>query len=109
MGNARSQEVSIVSARSLGVLGTIPIEGDNLRQVAISPDGKHGYIANMKNRGFATTANNIDLGWVLGQRLTRVELDTPNSPYATLSLDPRGKAAADAHGVAVSTTASSWP
>ena len=56
----------------------------------------------MKNRGFATTANNIDLGWVLGQRLTRVDLDTAEPSFATLSLDPRGKAAADAHGVAVS-------
>ena len=55
----------------------------------------------MRNRGFATTANNIDLGWVLGQRLTRVALDG-SEPFATLSLDPRGKAAADAHGVAVS-------
>ena len=94
--------MSVVSTQSLGVLRTIPIEGDNLRQVAISSDGKRGYIANMKNRGFATTANNIDQGWVLGQRLTRVDLDTAEPVYATLSLDPRGKAAADAHGVAVS-------
>ena len=93
VGNARSQNVSVVSTRSMGVLRTIPIEGDNLRQVAISADGKHGYIANMKNRGFATTANNIDLGWVLGQRLTRVDLDdagirSPPSP-STLGARPR--------------------
>ena len=61
-------------------------------QVTISADGKHGYIANMRNRGFATTSNNIDLGWVLGQRLTRVDLNDPES-FATLSLDPQGKAA----------------
>ena len=79
---------------------TLPIEGDNLRQVAIGPDGRTGYVANMKNRGFATTSNNIDLGWVLGQRLTRVMLDG-SERYATLSLDPRGQAAADAHGVAI--------
>jgi cytochrome c peroxidase len=54
----------------------------------------------MRNRGFATTANNIDLGWVLGQRLTRVALDG-SEPFETLSLDPRGKAASDAHGVAI--------
>jgi YVTN family beta-propeller protein len=101
VGNARSQDVSVVSTRSMGVFRTIAIEGDNLRQVAISADGKTGYIANMRNRGFATTQNNIDLGWVLGQRLTRVELDG-SAPFATLSLDPRGKAAADAHGVAIS-------
>jgi len=78
------------------------VTGDSLGQVAISSDGKGGYIANMKNRGFATTSNNIDLGWVVGQRLTRVDLDTAEPSFATLSLDPRGKAAADAHGVAVS-------
>src|SRR6185437_11435254 len=53
------------------------------------------------NQGFATTRNNIDVGWVLGQRLTRVAIDG-SEPFETLSLDPRGKAAADAHGAAVS-------
>ena len=55
----------------------------------------------MRNRGFATTKNNIDLGWVLGQRLTRVPLDGSVS-FGTLSLDTQGKASSDAHGVAVS-------
>lgn len=102
VGNARSRDVSLVSTSSMGVYRTIPIEGDNLRQVAISADGKKGYVANMRNRGFATTSNNIDLGWVLGQRLTRVALDSSEPSFATISLDPRGKAAADAHGMAVS-------
>ena len=76
VGNARSQDVSVISTRIARTSSsTIPIDGDNLRQVAISADGKSGYVANMKNRGFATTSNNIDLGWVLGQRLTRVALD----------------------------------
>jgi YVTN family beta-propeller protein len=101
VGNARSQDVTVISTAGLKVERRMPIEGDNLRQVAISPDGKQGYIANMKNRRFATTANNIDLGWVLGQRLTRVELDG-SAAYSTISLDPRGAAASDAHGVAVS-------
>jgi cytochrome c peroxidase len=56
----------------------------------------------MSNRKFPTTRNNIDLGWVLGQRLTRVDLVSREPSYATLSLDTRGKAASDAHGVAVS-------
>jgi YVTN family beta-propeller protein len=101
VGNSRSQEVSLVDARNWKVVNTIPIDGDNLRQVAISSDGKMGYIADMKNRRFPTTKNNIDLGWVLGQRLTRVPLDG-SVEFATLSLDTRGKAASDAHGVAVS-------
>jgi YVTN family beta-propeller protein len=102
VGNARSQGVTVIDARAWTVERTIPIDGDNLRQVAISPDGTTGYVANMKNRGFATTRNNIDLGWVLGQRLTRVDLGGGQPSFGTLSLDVRGKAAADAHGVAVS-------
>jgi YVTN family beta-propeller protein len=101
VSNARSQDVSLVDARAWKVVQTIPIDGDNLRQVTISADGKTAYIANMRNRRFPTTKNNIDLGWVLGQRLTRVPLDGTIA-YETLSLDTQGKAASDAHGVAVS-------
>ncbi|MFI5460765.1 MAG: c-type cytochrome [Isosphaerales bacterium] len=101
VSNARSQSVSIIDPRGWTVVQTIPIDGDNLRQVAISADGKMGYIAHMRNRGFATTKDNIDKGWVLGQRLTRVPLDGSTS-YETLSLDAQGKASSDAHGVAVS-------
>jgi YVTN family beta-propeller protein len=101
VGNARSQNVTVIATASWKVEQTLPVEGDNLRQVAVAPDGRTAYVANMQNRRFATTANNIDLGWVLGQRLTRVTLDG-SAAYATLSLDTRGKAASDAHGMAVS-------
>ncbi len=101
VSNARSQNVSIIDPRAWAVVHTLPIDGDNLRQVAMSADGKTGYVANMRNRGLPTTRNNIDLGWVLGQRLTRIDLAGPPA-YSTLSLDVRGKAAADAHGAAVS-------
>jgi YVTN family beta-propeller protein len=101
VSNARSQNASLIDVKNWKVQTTILIDGDNLRQVAVSVDGKTGYIANMRNRGFATTRNNIDLGWVLGQRLTRVPLDGSVS-YETLSLDTQGKAVSDAHGVAVS-------
>lgn len=99
VGNSRSENMSVVNTEAWTVARTLPMEGINLRQVAIGPDGL-GYVANMKNRGFATTDNNIDLGWVLGQRITRVALDG-SEPFQTLTLDPRGKAAGDAHGVAL--------
>jgi YVTN family beta-propeller protein len=101
VSNARSQNVSVIDVASFKVKKTVPVEGDNLRQVVVAADGRFAYLANMKNRGFATTKNNIDLGWVLGQRLTRIDLKE-DEPYASLSLDPQGKAAADAHGVAIS-------
>ena len=101
VGNARSRDVSVVDAKAWKLSKAIPIDGENLRQVAFAPDGKSAYVADMKNRGFATTRNFIDLGWVLGQRLTQVMLDGSNE-FATLALDPQGKAAGDAHGMAVS-------
>jgi YVTN family beta-propeller protein len=101
VGNARSKSLSVIATGPWRVERTLPIDGDNLRQVALSADGRTGYVANMRNRGFATTRNNIDLGWVLGQRLTKVTLDG-SEPFATLSLDVQGRAAADAHGVAFS-------
>jgi YVTN family beta-propeller protein len=103
VGNARSQNVSVVATGPWTVERSVFIDGDNLRQVALSADGAFGYVAHMKNRRFATTRNNIDQGWVLGQRLTRVPL-TGGEPdeYGTISVDTQGKAAGDAHGVAVS-------
>jgi YVTN family beta-propeller protein len=101
VGNARSGDVSVIDTRKWAVERTIPIDGDNVRQVLVAADGKTGYVAHMKNRRFATTRNFIDQGWVLGQRLTKVDLDGGSPTYHTLSLDPRGEAAADAHGVAV--------
>jgi YVTN family beta-propeller protein len=100
VGNARGKGLTVISTSAWQVERALPIEGENLRQVAVSPDGRTAYVANMRNRGFATTRNNIDLGWVLGQRLTRVRLDG-SEPYETLTLDVQGKASADAHGVAV--------
>ncbi len=100
VGNARSKSLSVVDTKTWTVARTVPMEGENLRQVAIGPEGK-GYVANMKNRGFAATAANIDAGWVLGQRVTRVELDGPAS-FETLSLDPHGEAVGDVYGVALS-------
>ena len=103
VGNTRSHNLTVIATGSWAVERTVEIQDDsaNLRQVAISPDGSMGYVAHMRNQGFATTANNIDLGWVLGQRLTRVALDG-SAPFSTLSLDPQGRAAGDAHGLAVS-------
>jgi len=103
VANARSADLSVIRTASWEVERTLPVQArsGNLRQVAVAADGKAAYVANMRNPGFATTANNIDLGWVLGQCLTRVSVDG-STPYATLTLDARGRASGDAHGVAVS-------
>ena len=100
VGNARGKSVSVVDLARLVVERTLPLEGDNLRQIAVSPDGRYAYVAAMTNRGFATTLTNIDKGWVLGQRIARITLDG-SEPAENLSLDPLGDAAGDAHGFAL--------
>jgi YVTN family beta-propeller protein len=100
VGNARSRDMSVIATAEWKVERTVPMEGENLRQVAIDAEGRYGYVANMRNRGFATTKDNIDRGWVLGQRVTRAPLDG-SEEQSNISLDPQGKATADVHGVAV--------
>lgn len=99
VSNARGQSISVVDLGKFAVERTLTMQADNLRQVAISPDGRYAYVAAMANRGFSTTRNNIDLGWVLGQRIVRVPLDG-SEPAESVSLDPKGDAAGDAHGFA---------
>ena len=71
VGNVRGKSLTVVSVKDWSVERTLPIDGDNLRQLLISPDGQTGYVVDMTNRGFAITNNNIDLGWVLGQRVLK--------------------------------------
>ena len=99
VGNARGQSVSVVDLAKFAVERTLPMLADNLRQVAVSRDGRYAYVAAMNNRGFSTTRNNIDLGWVLGQRVERVLIDG-SEPAESVSLDVRGDAAGDVHGFA---------
>jgi YVTN family beta-propeller protein len=100
VGNSREGTLAVVDTGEWKVLNSTEIQGSNLRQVIVSKDGTTGYVANMRNRGFATTSQNIDIGWVLGQRATRIKLDG-SRPFETLTLDPQGKAASDVHGIAL--------
>ena len=100
VANNRSQSLSVVALDKFTVERTLPLEADNLRQLTIDAAGKYAYLAAMKVRGMATTFNNIDEGWVLGQRVVRVAIDG-SEPSESVSLDPRGDAAGDAYGLAI--------
>ena len=99
VGNARAGSITLVDLEAWDVIATVPTLATNLRQVAFGPGDGFAYAAGMENRGFATTRNHIDLGWVLGQRVVRVPIDGQGR-FATLSLDVQGQAAADAFGLA---------
>jgi YVTN family beta-propeller protein len=74
--------------------------GINIGQVDISADGKYAYVPWMVYRQNPITARNIRLGWVLASRICRVKLDGPADREA-ISLDPRGEAISDPHGMAL--------
>jgi YVTN family beta-propeller protein len=102
VGCSRAGVLAFVDVETNQVRRVQEVDGANLRQLAVDPQGAYAYVTALKNRGFATTQRNIDIGWVLGQRVVRVELQGQPGNYETLSLDPQGKAAGDAHGLALS-------
>jgi DNA-binding beta-propeller fold protein YncE/cytochrome c peroxidase len=75
--------------------------GLNIGQLAASNDGKYAYFPWMVYADRPITKRNIQEGWVLGNRLARVKLDEFARREA-IALDPRGKAVADPHGMALS-------
>lgn len=75
--------------------------GLNIGQLAASSDGKYAYFPWMVYADRPITKRNIQEGWVLGNRLARVRLDEFSRREA-IALDPRGKAVADPHGMALS-------
>lgn len=75
--------------------------GLNIGHLAASDDGHYAYFPWMVYADRPITERNIKEGWVLGNRLARVRLDQPARREA-IALDPRGKAVADPHGMALS-------
>ncbi|MBI3726164.1 c-type cytochrome [bacterium] len=101
VGHARSMDVRVLDAADLSLRHTVPLRGHNVRQLAVAPDGAWAYVGNVAERGGRTNREDIDRGWVLGSRLSRVPLGE-EGPREAIALDPRGKAVADVDGVAVS-------
>jgi YVTN family beta-propeller protein len=101
VGNARSQDMTVLDASTLETLHTVRLRGRNARHVAISPDDTWAYVPHISERGRPATKQNIDLGWVVGNRLTRCPLKE-EGPREAIALDTRGKAVGDVDGLAVS-------
>jgi len=74
--------------------------GLNMGQMQISSDGKRVYFPWMVYRHNPITKNNIQIGWVLASRIARVKIGEKARREA-MSLDPRGEAVADPHGIAL--------
>jgi YVTN family beta-propeller protein len=78
-------------------------DGFNLRGLAFTADGNRLVCAHGVRRSFPVSKENIEEGWVIDSRLTRL----PVSPNAVpsleqVALDTRGRAVGDPYGVAFS-------
>jgi cytochrome c peroxidase len=75
----------------------------NLRGLAFLPDGSGLVCAHNVRREFPVSRANIEEGWVIDTRLTRLPLEANAMPAVyQVALDTKGKAVGDPHGVAFS-------
>lgn len=70
---------------------------------AVTSDSQLVILPSAVNRAFSVTANMIDIGWVIDNRLSKLPLpDGEPGDQKQLGLDIRGKAVGDANAVALS-------
>jgi YVTN family beta-propeller protein len=101
VGCTRARTLSVYALPSGEELYTVPLNGRNVRQLALSPDGKYAFVPFINERRFPATKDNIDRGWVVGNRLARVPL-TEEGPREAIALDTQGDALGDVEGCALS-------
>jgi len=92
--------ISVVDTQAREKLYDSRFAGLNVGHVQVSADGAYAYFPWRVYADRPITPGNIREGWVLGNRLARVRLDGPARREA-LALDPRGRAVADPHGLAL--------
>ncbi len=98
VGVAGERGVSIVDLEQGEVLYTDRFVGLNVGHLQATRDGQAAYYPWMVYRNNPISVNNIQLGWVLASRIARSNLQQHERREA-MSLDPRGKAIADPHGL----------
>jgi YVTN family beta-propeller protein len=99
---ARSGDVYLWETRTGGLVWKRPIEDAfNLRGLAFTPDGRSLVCTHAVKRDFPVSRANIEQGWVIDSRLTRLPLAADAvPPLEQVALDTRGRAVGDPHGLA---------
>jgi cytochrome c peroxidase len=100
--SARSGDVRLWEAHSGKLLWERRIEDAfNLRGLAFSPDGKAVVCAHVVRRDFPVSRANIEQGWVIDSRLSRLPVQADAvPPLEQAALDTKGRAVGDPHGIA---------
>ena len=93
--------VSVVDTATRKMISLQRFVAINVGHMQVSKDGLYAYFPWMFYHHNPITKTNIQRGWVLASRLGRVRLDKPGRREA-FSLDVRGQAVGDPHGLALS-------
>lgn len=93
--------VSVVDTVTRKMISLQRFVAINVGHMQVSKDGQYAYFPWMFYHHNPITKTNIQRGWVLASRLGRVRLDKPGRREA-FSLDVRGEAVGDPHGLALS-------
>jgi YVTN family beta-propeller protein len=98
----RSAEVRLWDADRRTLLGERTIdEGFNLRGLTFAPDGDALVFAHLINKAKNVSLRNIEEGWLMGSRLTRVPIKSGRLlEPERVALDTRGAAVGDPHAIA---------
>lgn len=76
-------------------------DGFNLRGLSFTPDDKFVLCAHVVHRSFPVTRDNIEKGWVIDSRVTRLAVTSDGVPNTwQIALDVHGRAVGDPHGLA---------
>jgi DNA-binding beta-propeller fold protein YncE len=97
---ATIQRIDVAAAKNLGSI-VLPDGSTNVRSIAISADGRWGYVVHTRGRTSLIT-NQLDRGWLNTNVLTIIDM-AGGCVYASLLLDDPALGAADPWGVALST------
>ncbi|MFM7320664.1 MAG: cytochrome c peroxidase [Armatimonadota bacterium] len=100
VASPRTREVAVLDTRTLGVVRTVRTAGRNVRRIALDPAGRYAYFPMISERLAPADRVNIDRGWVVGNRLARIDM-TKDSPREAVTLDSLGAGVADVDGCAV--------
>jgi cytochrome c peroxidase/sugar lactone lactonase YvrE len=100
--SSRSAQVRLWDVAADKLVWTRKIEDAfNLRSLIFTPDGKYLICVHAIKRSFPVSRENIDKGWAIDSRLTRLPLDAKAvPPLEQVALDKHGQAVGDPHGVA---------
>ncbi len=72
----------------------------NLRGLTFAPDGRSVLCTHVVHRDFPVSRGNIEEGWVIDSRLTRLPLaPATKPPLEQVALDTKGEAVGDPHGL----------